>query len=159
MALRTQQFTFTPAGMRPRQYVVERLARYHPSVKLVWNVAVMRWQLIERNLRTGQWMNVAILQGPDGEYLNPTLWNTVDHLNKIDVRNLGYWDIKRLAEQGTESEIQFREAREKGFDDFCRSASEQIADMIWHDQKKRISVVKPHASNGQQARRQDPRQD
>lgn len=90
-----RSYTHRMPGCSPPPSVVRRLARFHPTVKLVWNTQAHCWQLIERG-DDMLWRSVRLLrrmlppQGPKGRITfvpeQPTLENTVFWLDRHDVR-------------------------------------------------------------------------
>lgn len=93
--LLSREFTFRVPGLMPPRCVVERLARFHPTVRLAWNPGASCWQLIERG-DDMQWRSVKLLRrmlpprGPRERvrYIPevPTLANTVFYLDSCDIR-------------------------------------------------------------------------
>lgn len=77
----TKLYAWRNPGMRPPKYVVRRLERAHPTVRLVWNWKVGKWQMVEYQ-NDGEWGHVAYIEG------FPTIENTVGWLNEHDVRRL-----------------------------------------------------------------------
>jgi hypothetical protein len=82
-----QAFSFRRAGAKPPAYVVERLARLYPQVRLVWNGHVNRWQLVQR-CYDRSWEHLCFLVGPRGEPLPPDYHNVIRRLQAGDLRRL-----------------------------------------------------------------------
>ena len=67
----------TPPRPAP-EYVVDRLARFHPAVKLTWSID--RWVMVEMGW-DGEWRHITSLR----QHEEPTLENTVFALNDMSV--------------------------------------------------------------------------
>lgn len=132
-------FRPNPGKVAPR-HVVDRLARFHPTVRLVWNTVHKCWQLIERgsNMR---WSSVRLLRDVKKRPFSPTIENTTTWLNMHDMKRvhdrheLDKW-LSDLDSAGSEHEAE-AEARASGM-------IEEGADRVWRATGKRIPVaVKP----------------
>lgn len=72
-----------PPGIVANKVVEKALARSYPEVRMVWDGGVKRWRLIEK-LRDGTYDSIALVTGPSGEFVQPTIANTVGFLATVD---------------------------------------------------------------------------
>lgn len=134
----TKSFSTLVPGLKPPDYVLTAMRRYHPRCKLVWNIDYGRWQVIERT-NDGEWDHLMILHGPDGEFVMPTLANTVDHLNRCHIASMSYWEWKRFAEDTENDAAQDRADREK--DDLISDIARETANAIYNEMHGKVSVL------------------
>lgn len=143
-------------GMAAPRCVVERLARFHPRVKLVWNTAHACWQLIEL-LDNRQWDHIKLLRKmlpPEGgraakrrgeacTYIPeaPTLENTVYWLDQMSMpRIMNAYERDRWLEALDERDAAGRKeeaARVARASDLAGEGAERQ----WRAEGKRIPFV------------------
>lgn len=131
------KYTFFRPGLRPTQYVVKRLQRFHPQIRVVWNWAVNRWVLMEPSLIDGELLPVMVIQTRDGEYRNLSMQD-VWVLGEIDMRTKGYWDKQEWLEQLDHGH---EEAAEKEKRELSRSMSEDLVDRVWFESGRKRGVL------------------
>lgn len=84
---RARYFQPPPARHAPK-HIVARLARFHPTVRLVWNTVYKCWQLIERG-NDLRWTSLRLLRNAQKQPITPTMESTVHWLSARDIKRLG----------------------------------------------------------------------
>jgi hypothetical protein len=88
MPIVTREYVVRRPGIQAPPHIVERLKRFHPTVRLVWNVARDCFQLIEIG-DDQKWRHVRLLRNHrTGKALPVTMENTVQFLDQHDMRRL-----------------------------------------------------------------------
>lgn len=89
----TDRFVSVFPGTRVRKAILDRLARQHPTVRIVWNVPESCYELIELG-DDGRYHPIKLLRKLVSanpmrfEAEEPTMQNTIEYLNRCDVRRL-----------------------------------------------------------------------
>lgn len=134
------------AGSYVPAYIVQRLQRFHPTVRMRWDPKDSCWMLVDKSY-FGSYHLIRKLKKFRGGAEKPTLKNTVLWLNEHDARRhanqyeLARW-LGEVDAAGPHDEIKASED----------AASDKIAegtDRIWRATGKRIPFsVKPSACGG-----------
>ena len=133
----SDKFTFFRPGLRPTGYVVERLKRFHPQIRVVWNWAVERWVLMEPSLIDGELLPVMMIQTRDGEYRNLSMAD-VWALGEIDMRTKSFWDKEEWFRQLDEGHV---EEQQKEKQELVSELSERLVDEVWYKSGRKKGVL------------------
>lgn len=140
----SDSYTFLRPGLRPPAYVMERMRRFHPQVRVVWNWKLNRWVLMEPSLIDGELLPIMVIQTREQEYRDLSMQD-VWLLGELDVRTMSYWakkDWLDSLDHGHEEQAE-REKRE-----MAESFSERLIDEVWfHSGRKRGVLVNGSAAN------------
>lgn len=148
------RFIHRVPGFRVSPYLLDRLKRFHPAVRIVWNVPNKCYQLVER-CPDGLLRHVKLLRKPVGngklrfKAEEPTLANTVYWLDAHDWRRLTN-DAER--QKWLDDLDQKNEATDPLVKAHAEGMIEEGADRIWRAQGKRIPFVpNPSPTDGSSA--------
>lgn len=142
-------YSFFRPGLRPTGYVMERLKRFHPHVRVVWNWKLERWVFMEPSLIDGELLPVMVIQGRDGEYRNVEM-RDVWLLSEIDMRTLSYWQKEKWLHDLDHSHEEAQEAEKRTFAD---NMSRDLIDRVWFESgRKRGVMVNGSASHSSSTR-------
>lgn len=121
----TKTVTQKKAGHKPNPIVERELKRRFPSVRLWWATDVKRWALVQVRPGRPLWL-IRVLKGPGGEYVAPTLRNTVHHLDSIDPSRFTPWATRRFLENLDESERALGNSKERSYEPLRREIADRV---------------------------------
>lgn len=113
------------AGHKPNPIVARELRRRFPSVRLWWATDVKRWALVQVWPGQMPWL-IRVLKGQRGEYVAPTLRNTVHHLDSIHPSRFTHWAAQRFLNELDESERLLGVAKEREQEPLRREIADRV---------------------------------
>lgn len=123
-------------GYRPPRSVMKRIHRHHPTCTLLWEPTRARWVLVQRD--QAQTHVIRVLQGPDGSFEAPNLYNTVGYLDSVMPSKLeGRFGIDRFLQERITDEVPDDPVVERRIENNIH----EYADRLWHLSGRSVSAV------------------
>lgn len=132
--------TVTPrkAGNKPSSAIVRALQKQHPTVRLWWATDVQRWALVQIIPGQRPWL-ISVLRGRNGEYVAPTMANTLHMLRRGHWANFEGWAGRRALDEMDE---QWENASGQ-VDRDQEGLRREMANEMFNAQRGRIVIAKP----------------
>lgn len=116
MSYRARLYTnrYVTPSCKPPAWLVRRIERRYPRVRLDWHPGIKRWCLWE--CVAGTHLNFLVaLATDDGGYVRPTIQNTIGWLREHDIKGMMQtrWDIERWLDRLDEAPPEVRAAEQR----------------------------------------------
>jgi hypothetical protein len=122
------------AGCQPDALVVTEMRRKHPNARLGWAEEHGCWSLIDVTPGLPPIL-ITLLRSPDGDFVRPTLQNTVYYLDAIHPDNLNNeWAMQRFIRELDE------DPRARDLERKAKDAREEGHRELWNAFKRKIMV-------------------
>ena len=121
--------TSRKCGNKPPAAVARELDRCFPEIRLWWAKDVGRWALVQ--IRKGHKpLLIRVLRGARGEYLRPTLANTVYHLRAWHWSNFTGWAGQRLLDTAAAGRVSGVESSIRGLERTMNTQHDYIRTLL-----------------------------